>query len=156
MKIVIRDIKVEDYSKVSQLIQKTHRISLGEIYPNILVEDLCKKYELSNLAKKAAEIDYWIAEDEDSGKILGIIGLKDNELRTFFVDPDFQGKGVGKSLYNHIEQIARNKGIRKITLVGSPLGQPIYKKLGFVKLKDIHKERVGIPYTDAIMEKVLT
>lgn len=156
MKIVIRDIKVEDYSKVSQLIQKTHRISFGKIYPKILVENLCKKYEPSKLAQKAKEIDYWIAEDKDLGKILGIIGLKDNELRTFFVDPNFQGKGVGKSLYDHLEQVVRNKGIRKITLVGSPLGQPVYKKLGFVKLKDIHKERVGIPYTDAVMEKVLT
>lgn len=155
MKIVIRDIEVEDYSEVSQLIQKTHKISFGKIYPKTLVEDLCKKYELSELAKKAAEINYWVAEDKDLVKILGIIGLKDNELRTFFVDPDFQGKNIGKSLYNHLEQIARNKGIKKITLVGSPLGQPIYKKLGFVKIKDIYKERVGMPYIDALMEKVI-
>jgi GNAT superfamily N-acetyltransferase len=155
MNIIVRNIKVSDYPQVSKLIIKTHKISFGEIYPEQLVNAFCEKYSVEKLAEKAKEIEYWVAEDRDSKEVRGIIGLKDNELRTFFVDPDYQGKGIGKKLYVNLEQIAKDREIQKIVLVGSPLGQPVYKKFGFIKTGELHKEKVGISYTDAVMEKVL-
>ena len=43
----------------------------------------------------------------------------------------------------------------KLMLEGSPLGEPIYRHLGFNKLKTRQKERVGVKYTDAVMVKKL-
>ncbi len=157
MNIVIRPITAEDYPFACEMLIRTNRVSFGKIYPSMLIEEFCKKYNLDNFTEKAKDTDYFVAVDSDSEKhaILGLIGLKRNELRTFFVDPNFQGQGIGRKLYNHLEKIARDRGIEELELQGSPLGEEVYKKFGFKKVKTIHKEKAGVTYSDAHMVKKL-
>ncbi len=89
------------------------------------------------------------------GSRIGIIGRKENQLRSFFVLPEWQGKGVGRKLFDAFEKAVRNDGFHKIILESSPLGQPIYEHFGFEKIGSRVKERIGIKYTDAIMGKEL-
>lgn len=153
MEIIIRDISPKDYLTTIDVINKSIRESLGKIYPQKLIDEFCKKYDLDKLTERVSEIKYFVAEIED--KIVGIIGLKDNELRTFFVDPSYQGQGIGRKLYDKLESFARESGIKYLMLEGSPLGEPVYEKFGFKKIKTINKERVGIYYQDALMRKDL-
>lgn len=153
MNIIIRTISENDYPNVIQVIKKSNSESLGKIYPNELIQEFLKKYDLENFKKKAQTIQYFVAEDTESKSILGVIGLKHNELRTFFVDPNFQGKGIGRKLYDFLEYEARKAGLHELILEGSPLGEPIYEHFGFKKIKTIEKERIGIKYTDAYMKK---
>lgn len=153
MNIIIRTISENDYPNVIQVIKKSNSESLGKIYPNELIQEFLKKYDLENFKKKAQTIQYFVAEDTESKSILGVIGLKHNELRTFFVDPDFQGKGIGRKLYDFLEHEARKVGLHELILEGSPLGEPIYEHFGFKKIKTIAKERIGIKYNDAYMKK---
>lgn len=152
------DVTVEPLSEKDDLaaistIRRSILLTQGQIYPQALLEEFCAKYEPEKFRKKAREIEYFVAKDNKS--IVGIIGLKENELHTFFVDPDIQGKGIGRQLYNYLENKARNRGCTKIIVEASPLGEPIYKQFGFKTLKTLYKERVGIKYTDAYMEKEL-
>lgn len=156
MNIIIEPIEPDHYQSAIEMIQKTIMISQKSIYPDELREKFVHKYDLENFKKRVKEITYFVAVDEDANKVLGIIGLKDNELRTFFVDPDYQGKGIGRMLYNKLEQTARERGITKVVLFGSPLGEPAYIKFGFKKIKTVEKEHEGIKFLDAFMEKTLT
>jgi GNAT superfamily N-acetyltransferase len=156
MDVQIRKIAAVDYLQAIDVIKRSNIHSLGKIYPKKLIDEFCKKYDLEKFKKRAQEIQYFVAEDVDTHRILGIIGLKDNELRTFFVDPKHQGKGIGRKLYNRLEKEAREEGIKELILEGSPLGEPIYKHLGFKKMRTIYKERINIKYTDAYMKKVIS
>ncbi len=155
MDVSVREITPTDYHQTIAVIKRSISGSLSKVYPQKLIDEFCKKYTLENFGEKAKEIEYFIAEEKQTKTIVGIIALKENELRTFFVDPNFQGKGIGRKLYNHIESIAKERNIKKIILKGSPIGELVYLKFGFKKVKSVEKEREGITYCDAYMEKEL-
>lgn len=155
MEISIQKLTPEYYRQTISMIQKTIRISQKSIYSSELVEKFCHNNDLKKFRIKAQKIEYFIAIDETSNNVLGIVGLKENELRTFYVDPDHQGQGIGRHLYNQLEQTAKNQKQTKLFLYGSPLGEPAYLKFGFTKIKTVDQEEDGIHFLDAYMEKEL-
>src|SRR5205823_2979194 len=48
------------------------------------------------------------------------------------VDEAARGRGVGTALMRHALAFADDRGIRSVRLDATPLGRPIYEKLGFV------------------------
>lgn len=147
----ISTMKDTDLRLAAKMIRVTIRKSWSDIYPKELLDEFCKKYTAPKLRKKAKESTLFVARSGND--ILGIIGLKGNELRTFFVSPNYQGFGVGRKLYDRFEEEARQRGLKEVELEGSPKGEPIYKHFGFKKIKTVYKERVGIKYSDAVMKK---
>lgn len=155
MNITVISLYPEWYVQTIEMIQRTIRISQKTIYPPELIDKFIHKYDLEKFKIKARDIAYFIALDTKKNTVVGIIGLKDNEVRTFFVDPKYQGKGIGRLLYTHLEQVAKKRNSKKLFLFGSPLGEPVYLKFGFTKIRTVTKEFEGIAYTDAYMEKEL-
>src|SRR5438105_11990396 len=47
------------------------------------------------------------------------------------VDANHRGKGIGKALMNHALEYLDSAGVASIRLDATPLGQPLYEKLGF-------------------------
>lgn len=154
MQVSIRKATETDLPELRELIQRTNRISFKELYTQALMEAFCSKYELDKLKERIQNMDLYIALDE-SEKILGVIGIKDNMLRTFFVDPAQQGRGIGRKLYDHFETLIRKAGYDKITLESSPIAKPIYEHFGFQSLGEVTKERAGESYQNTLMEKAL-
>jgi GNAT superfamily N-acetyltransferase len=77
----------------------------------------------------------WVAQ---SGPILcGMIALDlkggsdTAELEDFFVDPDFQGQGVGKILMAALLDECRAHGVEVVGLDADPFAEAIYHRLGF-------------------------
>ncbi len=48
------------------------------------------------------------------------------------VDPEFRGRGIGKTLMAHALGFLDDSGVSTVRLDATPLGEPLYKKLGFV------------------------
>jgi GNAT superfamily N-acetyltransferase len=48
------------------------------------------------------------------------------------VDPEFRGRGIGKELMSHALDFLETSGVSTVRLDATPLGEPLYKKLGFV------------------------
>lgn len=155
LSVIVRPLASQDYPQTIKAIQRSITLSWQKIRPAKLLEAFCQKYVLSKFKEKVKDGQYWVALDEDTGRVIGVIGLKNNQLRTFFVDPDYQRQGVGRKLYDCLEQEAKKQGLRELILEGSPLGEPAYLSFGFRKVKIIRKERLGISYTDAVMKKTL-
>lgn len=153
--VAVRPLQTSDIPQTIVIIVRALRESFQPIYPPALIEDFCTKYTPEKFAERMKTIDYFVAEDTGTEKILGVIGLKEDHPRTFFVDPSAQGKGIGRKLYDYLETQAKRRGIMRLFLEGSPLGEPIYTHFGFKKIKTLNKERLGTPYTDAYMEKDL-
>jgi len=155
MNIILRPIELEDYKEVISVIKKSNSVSFEKIYSKELIEQFNKKYDLENFKIKVKEIEYFIAEETTMHKILGIIGLKNNELRTFFVDPQYQNQKVGRKLFDYLENEAIKRGIKEIVTQASLVGEPIYEHFGFKKIKTTNKERNGIKYINVYMVKNL-
>ena len=151
--IVIRKIEPADYQKTGDMIKTTIKISFKKIQTESLINDFCRKYDLDNFTIRAQNIEMFIATENDN--IVGVIGIKENQLRTFYVHPDYQGKGVGSKLYKKFEEVARERGIKKVIVESSPLGLPIYEHFGFVKYGILNKERAGQKYVVVLLEKQL-
>jgi GNAT superfamily N-acetyltransferase len=52
-------------------------------------------------------------------------------IRAFFVHPDWARRGLGRRLYRECEAAARAAGFRRLALVATMPGEPLYRALGF-------------------------
>ena len=62
MNINITPITPDDYQSAIKVIQRSISISQGTIYPTILTDELCKKYDYDNFLEKIKEIEYFVAK----------------------------------------------------------------------------------------------
>jgi len=57
-------------------------------------------------------------------------------VRTFFVEAAVQGQGIGTTLLDRIEALARADGIADLPVRSSIAGEPFYAARGYVALRD--------------------
>ena len=80
--------------------------------------------------------DFWLAEAMD-GTLAGCIRLSSGkadgmgELETCFVDPSWQGRRVGRSLFDVLLGRARALELVRIGLDADPFAEPFYTHMGF-------------------------
>lgn len=91
--------------------------------------------------KRTIDNKQWV-EDRDfygaykDNKIIGVIATKDTtHIALFFVDGKFHNQGIGKKLYNKINESNKQN---YFTVNSSPYAYEIYKHLGFI---DTDKEQ---------------
>jgi GNAT superfamily N-acetyltransferase len=69
-------------------------------------------------------------------QIVGTAGLDNGWVRTVFVEPRFQGRGVGRLLMDAVERAARNVGLQTLNVPSSVTAEPFYARLGFKAVRD--------------------
>jgi len=95
--------------------------------------------ELANLPGEYAPPAGRLLVAETNGAVVGCVALRDTgdktcEMKRMFVYPQFQGKGLGRTLADAIVREARNAGYSKMRLdTGSRQveAQRLYQSLGF-------------------------
>src|SRR5262249_977135 len=55
------------------------------------------------------------------------------------VDAEVRGQGIGKALMQHALAFLDHQGVRALRLDATPMGQPLYEKLGFVEEYQLHR-----------------
>ncbi|MEU0278883.1 GNAT family N-acetyltransferase [Streptomyces sp. NPDC006195] len=75
-----------------------------------------------------------VAEDETSGEALGVASLEgrapDGTLGLLFVEPRAIGRGIGRALYAHVLDRARELGFERLTIDSDPHAVGFYRALG--------------------------
>jgi GNAT superfamily N-acetyltransferase len=59
------------------------------------------------------------------------------EMTALFVEPTAIGKGLGKRLFEHAVEEAKNLGAANMMIHSDPYAEKFYTKMGAVKIKDI-------------------
>jgi putative acetyltransferase len=86
--------------------------------------------------------------------IVGFCALKDQEVRSLYVDPDWSGLGVGRSLLRRAEAMIAAAGHDKVVIGASLAGVPFYERQGYRLVKHRHwRSRGGLMIPAADMEK---
>lgn len=83
-----------------------------------------------------------------NSKIVGMIELRDNSyISLLFVEKEFQGQGIARSLYREALHVLIPLDLRptQFYVHASPYSIPMYRKLGFCET-DSMKEEHGIKY----------
>lgn len=103
------------------------------------------------LARRAAHQTF-VAESD--GQITGFADLEpDGHIDMFYLQPDFQGRGLATTLYCKIEQTARQQALRRLTVDASLGARPVFEHWGFTTLAEQQVERSGQVLVNFRMEK---
>jgi putative acetyltransferase len=65
----------------------------------------------------------------------GVIVPKENEVRAIYVSPQVKRKGIGSALLRKLEELAKEKGIKKLRLESSVTAEKFYQKNGYKVIK---------------------
>lgn len=71
-----------------------------------------------------------------SNRLVGTASLDGSVVRTVFVAPDVQARGIGKLLMAEIEHTARTRNIVSLTVPSSVTAEAFYARLGFNAVRD--------------------
>ena len=120
----------------------------------LLRKPLGLSFEQEELDKEKDDILIGCFEDDklEGCCLLTKVDTKTLRLRQMAVVSGLQGKGIGKVLTQFAENIARDRGYKKIVMHARKTAIGFYEKLGYKKRGDEFKE-VTIPHY--VMEKDL-
>ncbi len=121
---------------------------------DILRQPLGLSFTEDELAKEKEDILIG-AFDDDEMLACCLMTKMDNQslrLRQMAVQNNLQGKGIGASMMNFAETVARDKGYKKLSMHARKTALGFYEKLGYRVVGDEFTE-VTIPHF--IMEKNL-
>lgn len=94
----------------------------------------------------------WVADA--AGQIVGFAQLEeDGYIDCFFCHKDFQGVGVGTSLYNRLEEEARSKKLNKLYAEASITARTFFVEKGFTEVSRQEVSVRGSILTNYLMEK---
>ncbi|HFC05563.1 MAG TPA: GNAT family N-acetyltransferase [Rhizobiales bacterium] len=129
MEIVVRRALTEEAAPLTDLIMRSKRSNgYDEAFMAACFD------ELSVSAGQLAEQAYWVADC--GGNLCGCACLVEDdirqtgEVRAFFIDPDWQGKGIGRLLWGKLLELATAKSLTELHLDSDPFAVPFYQAMG--------------------------
>ena len=125
--VVVREARADEARRLTELALRA-KASWG--YDAAFMA-ACRE-ELTLTPEKIAAWHVWVAEAE--GQIAGMVALSLDggaEVEDFFVEPAFQGRGVGSALMATLLDAAREAGAETLEVDADPNAEAIYARLGF-------------------------
>jgi len=91
-----------------------------------------------------------VAEEERTGRILGILRGSPGRLHSLFVHGDVHRRGIGRGLMAAFERSTQGAGVNRITLQATLYAVPFYQRLGYERSTGVRVGRcfdgAGFPY----------
>ena len=151
--LIIRKATLEDAKRISYLIQKNTEANPNNYNQEQLVT--WKKYNTpSRIKKQLTEREIFCAFENN--KLAGTIGLLNNEIVGFYISPSKRGQGIGKKLFDFIQNQAKQKGYKTLILTSTPSAVKFYENKGFQQIKTVIVSIDDINYQEYNMIKTLT
>ena len=137
----VRQFKEEDADGVSQVIRKTMLETNADDYPISILKPLHDYFSPSKV--QMLSLERFCVVTLIGKKIIGTGAFEGGELKTIFVNPDYQRQGVGKAIIFQLEQYARKEGYGTIRVPSSISGTKFYEKMGYEKGETFISKHAG-------------
>jgi GNAT superfamily N-acetyltransferase len=76
-------------------------------------------------------------------------------IRAMYTHPEHTRKGVGRLIIDLCEEAARSEGFKKMELMSTLSGEPLYRACGYQPLEHATDDRGGVPVPIIRMNKSL-
>lgn len=139
---IIRPATPEDGEGIAALFMRVWGVTLKPFLPDGFLSRFEHDVQKQKYAERAADPGWTLFVAEGGGRIVGMIGAKDNDAEPFtyqkqvkamYVDPDAQGRGVGTALLEVLFETLRNGGVKSAMLwciAGNARARGFYEKRG--------------------------
>jgi len=132
--IQIQIAKDADAPAISKTIIKTLRESNAGDYPAEILDRVMESFSPSKILRLLAERQVLVAALDS--QIVATASLDRDVVRSVFVDPNFQGMGIGRQLMERIQSLAVGAGFELLRVPSSITAEGFYASLGFKKIRD--------------------
>ena len=132
----VRRFEKTDAEEVSALIVTTLRETNIKDYSAEYIENDVNALQPNNILERAGWVHFYVVCDDEKIVGCGAIGPywgKENEssLFTIFVLPEYQGKGIGRTIIETLEQDEYFLRAKRVEIPASITGTPFYRKMGY-------------------------
>ncbi|CUT12859.1 GCN5related Nacetyltransferase [Bradyrhizobium sp.] len=149
MECAIRPALRDDAAHISAVIVRALRETNAKDYTNEIIERIVRSFSPEAVRQLIGQRTVFVATI--CGRVVGTASLDGNFVRTVFVAPDVQARGIGKLLMAEIERTARARNVASLIVPSSVTAETFYARLGF---KAVHDSYHGDERT-IIMERLL-
>ncbi|MEP9321254.1 GNAT family N-acetyltransferase [Pseudomonas sp. LABIM340] len=150
MELTIRQARSDDATAISRVIVAAVRESNGQDYPASVIESVVAHFTPERVIELLAQRLVFVALL--GSEIVGTGALDGNAVRSLFITPQQQRKGIGQALMEQIEEAALQRGIEALLVPSSLTAESFYARLGYRLLREqLHGEERTL-----IMTKPLT
>ena len=150
----IRNMTVQDYLEVDQLMQQLHKLHVKG-RPDLYV-DLQHPYSLENFRQKVESAEHILLLAEENGKILGIcfVAMREGSMMVnqqtaymddLFVCEEVRRQGIATKLFKDAEKKAVARGAKRLDLMVWDFNQSaigFYKSLGMTEQRYIFEKEL--------------
>ncbi|MCW2290351.1 GNAT superfamily N-acetyltransferase [Pseudomonas sp. BIGb0408] len=124
-----------DAEALSRVIVETLRLSNAEDYPPEVIDRVVDNFDVAGVRALMASRQVFVALDE--ARVVATASLADDVVRSVFVLPEMQGRGLGKALMNHVESVARDAGVHQLLVPASLTAVGFYSALGYSVVREV-------------------
>ncbi|MDR6660305.1 N-acetylglutamate synthase-like GNAT family acetyltransferase [Tardiphaga robiniae] len=146
----IRPAQAGDAADISRVIIRALRETNAKDYTPDIIARVELSFSSAAVERLIDQRDVFVAEMDN--RVVGTASLDGHALRTMFVLPDVQGRGIGRLLVQRIERVARERQLAILTVPATVTAEAFYARLGFTAVREAyHGEERTI-----VMERVLS
>jgi len=147
-KIILGDYKEGEEKEISAMIQAVFNEFVAPCYSLEGINEFNSFILPDRLAERVKTGDEFIITAKDAGKIVGVIGIKENKhISLLYVEKKYHCRGIAGKIINMALEKCRKKDpkLAEITVHSSLYGVYICQQLGF-QLVSAEQEEKGIKY----------
>lgn len=134
MTCTIRRATPAEAPAISQLIITTLRVSNAGDYSPQVIAQVEQHFAPPSILQLMQQRQVYVAHAEQ--QLIGTASLDGAVVRSVFVDPDWQGRGVGHALMAQLVALARAAHLSALQVPASVTAESFYARLGFEKVRD--------------------
>ncbi|BDR56621.1 GNAT family N-acetyltransferase [Xylocopilactobacillus apis] len=138
MTITNRRFKNSDAEDVADLVAKTMLTSNTNDYPKSFLEKNLRNLTPDVFIKRAKEFHCYVFVDDTVNKIVAVGSIgpywgskEESSLFNIFVDPEYQGQGIGRKIIEVLERDSYFIRAKRIEIPASKTGLNFYLHMGY-------------------------
>ncbi|MBB3650273.1 GNAT superfamily N-acetyltransferase [Rhizobium sp. BK619] len=120
---------------ISDLVRHTIRTSNSADYPASVIDRVVGNFSPDAVLRLMDSRTVWLALQ--GSEPVGTAGLDGDTVRTVFVSPSVQGRGIGRLLMQTVETAAFANGIKALHVPASVTARSFYARLGYSEVQEV-------------------
>ncbi|HEV8388721.1 MAG TPA: GNAT family N-acetyltransferase [Dongiaceae bacterium] len=132
----VRPASIDDAEAISRVIVQAVEETNAKDYPPSVIAEVIKNFSPERVAERLPTRQVFVATEQ--GAVVGTGSLEGTTIRSVFVLPRFERRGIGRALMDHIEGLARSAGVSRLEVPSSIGAEGFYRRLGYVAIRDEH------------------